>query len=110
MQKICDWVVFGELDWSPKVHDQVITRVDRDGREEGRDSVTAVFLFTEYGSDPTMMDVLGLKASQSHGIIDPFSGVGEQLSDESRIKKLAKNYLASLNKEVPVEENQEVNG
>ena len=63
-----------------------------------------------YGSDPTMMDVLGLKASQSHGIIDPFSGVGEQLSDESRIKKLAKNYLASLNKEVPVEENQEVNG
>ena len=103
LQKICDWVVFGELDWSPKVHDQVITRIDRDGREEGRDSVTAVFLFTEYGSDPTMMDVLGLKASQSHGIIDPFSGVGEQLSDESRIKKLAKNYLASLNKEVPVE-------
>lgn len=95
LQYATEWVVFGEFDWSPKVHEQVRTRVDRDGYSG--DGVTEVYPFINYGSDPTIMDMLGLKASQSQGIMDPFSGVGEQYSDESRVKKLAENYLKSLN-------------
>ena len=93
LQKICKVVIFGELDWSPPVHDQVITRVDRDGQPE---QVTAIFLVSDFGSDPVIIDVLGVKASQSHGIINPFSNMPEKFSDESRIKLLAKRFLDSL--------------
>lgn len=90
LQDRCRTVVIGELDWSPKVHDQVITRVDRDGQPE---QVTAYFLVSEYGSDPPIIDMLGMKASQSHGIIDPLTAIQEQYSDESRIRLLAESFL-----------------
>lgn len=91
LQKRCSTVIIGELDWSPKVHEQIIGRLDRPGQQE--DEVTAIYLFTNSGSDPTVMGVLGLKASQSKGIVDPMSGVVTVHSDESRIKKLAQSYL-----------------
>eukprot|EP01037_Dinobryon_pediforme_P011468 gene11468-11562_t len=81
LQHRCKMVVFGELDWSPKVHDQLIDRVDRDMQQE------------QYGSDPVIINLLGLKASQAHGIVNPFSTPGEQYSDESRMKLLAQQYL-----------------
>lgn len=90
LQYRCNNVVLGELDWSPKVHDQLIGRVDRDGREG---SVTAHFLVSEYGSDPVIINLLGLKASQAKGIVDPLSSVENQHSDDSRLKELAKQYL-----------------
>ena len=90
LQHRCKTVVFGELDWSPQVHHQVIGRVDRDGQ---KDQVTAIFLVSECGSDPLIIDMLGLKSSQSHNIIDPLKAVAEQYSDESRIKLLAQRYL-----------------
>ncbi len=90
LQGRCNIVVVGELDWSPKVHDQLIGRVDRDGQEK---QVTAIFLVSADGSDPLMIDVLGLKASQSANIIDPLESVGSQYSDESRLKLLAESYL-----------------
>lgn len=91
LQSRCKTVVIGELDWSPKVHDQVIGRVDRDGQE---DQVTAYFTVCDYGSDPAMIDVLGLKSSQSHGILNPLEAIPAQFSDESRIKILAQSFLA----------------
>jgi SNF2 family DNA or RNA helicase len=91
LQARCRTVVVGELDWSPKVHDQVIGRIDRDGQE---DQVTAYFLVCDYGSDPAMIDVLGLKSSQSHGILNPLEAIPAQFSDESRIKILAQSFLA----------------
>ena len=84
-------VVFGELDWSPKVHDQVIGRLDRPGQTK---PVTAYFLHADGGSDPLVVAMLGLKASQSKGIVDPLSGAEVVHSDESRIRLLAERYLA----------------
>lgn len=90
LQKRCKMVVIGELDWSPKVHDQLIGRVDRDGQEE---QVTAIFLVSEYGSDPPIIDMLGIKSSQSHNIMNPLQAVADQYTDESRIKLMAERYL-----------------
>lgn len=91
LQKRCRTVVIGELDYAPGVHSQLIGRIDRDGQD---DQVTAYFLVSEYGSDPVLIDVLGLKSSQAHGIVNPDEAVPEQHSDDSRIKKLAESFLA----------------
>lgn len=93
LQHRCSLVVIGELDWSPKVHEQLISRVDRDGNQY---QTTAIFLVCEEGSDPPMIDILGLKASQSHGIINPGAQLATQESDDSRIKIMAEKYLQSL--------------
>jgi len=91
LQSRCNTVIFAELDWSPMVMDQVIGRVNRDGQD---DQVTAIFLVTDCGSDPLIIDMIGIKASQSHGIMNPLdSGIQEQYSDETRIKLLAQKYL-----------------
>jgi superfamily II DNA or RNA helicase len=68
LQYRCHYVVYGELDHSPKIHDQVTARVDRPGQDT---QVTAVYLTSNTGSDPIMIETLGLKSSQMHGIIDP---------------------------------------
>lgn len=86
-------VVIGELDWSPKVHEQVIGRLDRPG--QGADEVTAIYLHTDEGSDPVIMEILGVKGSQARGITDPMAGVVQVHSDESRIRRLAERYLAA---------------
>lgn len=90
LQHRCKTVVIGELDWSPKVHDQVVGRVDRDGQQG---QVTVYYPVSEYGSDPVIIELLGLKSSQAHGIVDPLSAVPDQYTDESRIKKLAEYFL-----------------
>lgn len=91
LQKRARTIVFGELDWSPKVHEQCIARLDRPGQEE---QVDAIYLVSDSGSDPAIMGVLGLKSSQSHGIVDPLSAPSEQNADMSRIRALAEMYLA----------------
>jgi SNF2 family DNA or RNA helicase len=84
-------VVFGELDWSPGVHEQVKGRLNRDGQKE---QVTSIFLTTNNGTDPLMVDILGLKASQASGIMNPTGNEILQLtSDEDRIKLLAREIL-----------------
>lgn len=90
LQKRCKTVVIGELDWSPKVHDQLVARVDRDGQQ---DQVTAIFLVCDYGSDPVIIDLLGMKSSQAHGIVDPLTAPVSNISDDSRIKMLAQQFL-----------------
>lgn len=91
LQHMCNTVVYGELDYSPKVHDQLTGRVQRDGQQE---IVTAYYMVTAFGSDPVMIDILGLKSSQSHGIVNPFQEFMEQhTNDESRAKKMASLYL-----------------
>lgn len=83
--------VFGELDWSPGVHHQCIGRLDREGQTE---PVTAIYLVAEDGSDPPIMEVLGVKASQASNIIDPALGVQSTQSDDSRLKGLVDRYLS----------------
>lgn len=86
-------IVFGELDWSPKVHEQCTARLDRPGQEH---QVDAIYLVSDSGSDPAIIGVLGLKSSQSHGIVDPLSAPAEQNADATRIRQLAELYLGSL--------------
>jgi SNF2 family DNA or RNA helicase len=84
-------IVFGELDWSPGVHEQCIGRVHRDGQ---REPVVAYFLIAEHGSDPVMADVLGLKKQQIDGLRDPYADVVERLDGGgANVKKLAEEYL-----------------
>lgn len=91
LQGVARTVVIGELDWSPKVHDQLIGRVHRDGQGE---PCVAYFPVANSGSDPVVVDVLGLKAAQARGINDPDAPiVGEETSDPDRVKRLAQDFL-----------------
>lgn len=91
LQQRCATLIVGELDWSPKVHEQLEQRIDRDGQEN---PVMIIYPVSDGGSDPVMMDLCGLKNSQSDGIMDP-DGKNDinYGSDESRIKKLVQYYL-----------------
>lgn len=90
VQYRCSTVVIGELDWSPKVHEQLIGRVFRDGQTE---SVMVLYLVSEDGSDPLLIDMLGIKENQSRGILDPNSIQQPVHSDDSRMKALAELVL-----------------
>ena len=65
-------------------------RVRRDGQTE---ITTAVLLATDEGSDPPMMELLGVKRNQSEGIIDLGNIADIVETDESRMEKLAKYIL-----------------
>lgn len=91
LQEVCSTVVFGELDWSPGVHEQCIGRIFRDGQKK---PVFAYYLLSDEGSDPIIADVLGLKKQQIEGIRDPAADFIAQLQvDPDHIKKLAQQYL-----------------
>lgn len=92
LQHCCRTVVFGELDWSPAVHEQFIGRVLRDGQT---DPVAAYFLLSEEGSDPIVAHVLGLKREQIDGLRDLKPGDLERLdAGGANIRELAQQYLA----------------
>jgi SNF2 family DNA or RNA helicase len=91
LQEVCRTVVFGELDWSPGVHEQCIGRVYRDGQ---KDPVVAYFLVSEGGSDPVIADILGLKKAQIEGVRDPDAELIEKLeAPETGIRRLAESIL-----------------
>jgi SNF2 family DNA or RNA helicase len=93
LQHRCSTILIGELDWSPKVIEQIVGRLEREGQKE---QITVVYLNTYEGSDPPMVEVLGIKASQSNGIIDPGRQFEAKRSDKSRIQALASQYLNNL--------------
>lgn len=92
LQERCSTIVIGELDFSPQVHNQLIGRLDREGQ---LNPVMAIFLVSDSGSDPLIVDLLGLKSSQAQGVIDPHLGVQQIHSDDSRIQLLIQKYLKS---------------
>lgn len=90
LQHRCADVVHGELDWSREVHKQLAGRLRPHART---DAINEHFLIANGGSDPLIASVQGLKASQAHGIIDPGRELQSAVSDESRVKALARMYL-----------------
>ncbi len=92
LQEVCRTVVFGELDWSPGVHEQCIGRVYRD---QQKDPVIAYFLVSDEGSDPIIADVLGLKKAQIEGVRDPEASLIEKIEDapQEGIRRLAESIL-----------------
>lgn len=89
LQHVCRTVVFGELDWSPGVHEQCIGRVHRDGQP---DPVAAYFLVSEHGADPLMAEVLGIKRDQVDGVRGAVIGP-VRTDDGTGIRQLAEKYL-----------------
>lgn len=92
LQEGCNVMVFGELDWSPGVHDQCTGRPHRDGQ---REEVTAYYLVTDDGSDPVIADVLGLKRTQIEGIVNVGEGALLEKLDSggADVKRMAREYL-----------------
>lgn len=91
LQKVCCTAVIGELDWSPGVLEQCIGRVHRDGQGE---PVTAYYLVANDGSDPVMVDTLGLKKAQLDGVKEPFGDLTiPKEVDPHHIRRLAEDYL-----------------
>lgn len=88
----CRTVVFGELDWSPAVHEQCAGRLHRDGQAE---PVVAYFLIADSGADPIIADVLGVKREQLQGLRDPSGPTGLERLDTggAHIRKLAESFL-----------------
>lgn len=102
LQSACRTVVLAELDWSPAVHHQSIGRIHRDGQS---DPVVAYFLVADHGSDPIVIDVLGLKKEQIEGVVDPNVEIVEKLEvDGDRIKRLAASYLEQRGLVLPAAE------
>ena len=103
LQHVCSDVVFGELDWSPQVMEQVIGRLDREGQQN---PVTAYFLTIDDGSDPFILDVLSEKRAQHDGIVDGREAevsilAGSGVGHGDRIRELAESYLASTGEAAP---------
>ena len=96
LQERSSIVVIGELDWTAAAHNQLIGRLNRDGQKE---QVTAIYLVSETGSDPLIQALLGLKASQLEGIINPFAAPTKQFSDQRRVQLLAQRVL---NKQIKI--------
>ena len=91
LQYHCNDAVVGELDWSPQVHYQFFGRLRRPGQAK---QMNAHYLHTNWGSDPVLLEMLGIKADQSRGINDPGIAPKPRMTDESRLKVLAQHVLA----------------
>lgn len=102
LQRAANVVVFGELDWSPHVMDQVVARLDRDGQTK---HVQAYYLTIADGADPFMIGVLGDKRSQHDGLVEGKSAEASILETSSagkdRIRDMATAYLQSIGEEIP---------
>lgn len=91
LQKRCNTIVIGELDWAPVIYDQIIWRVDRPGQES--DEINVLFCVSDDGSDPVVMAVNAIKRDQSRGIHDPGERIEPVQADIAHIKMLAERYL-----------------
>lgn len=92
LQEVCSTLVFGELDWSPAIHHQVIGRFNRDGQDA---TVVAYYLTTDSGSDPVIADALELKRQQAGPLINPdgdFFTTAQ--NDPNKIRRLAESITA----------------
>lgn len=101
LQGYCNTVVFGELDWSPGVHEQCVGRVHRDGQDE---PCAAYFLLSDSGADPIMAEVLGVKREQIESVRNPDSALAERINTgENNIQRLARDFLARRGEKVLAE-------
>lgn len=99
LQGHCHTGVFGEIDWSPTVHEQCGGRLHRDGQD---DPCTVYFLLSDSGADPIMAEVLGLKRDQLEGVRNPDMALAERIdTGENSLKRLARDLLARRGESVP---------
>ncbi|MWV50085.1 ATP-dependent helicase [Rathayibacter sp. VKM Ac-2803] len=100
LQKVSRVAVFGELDWSPQVHEQAIGRLRRDGM--GDDPPIAYFLNSADGSDPPILEVLGVKRQQAEPLLSKDGKVFQNATtDPHRARRLAEQILGITRTETP---------
>lgn len=93
LQEVSKIAVFGELDWSPTMHEQCIGRLRRDGMDESG-NVVAYFMVSENGSDPMIADTLNVKRGQSEPFMDPNAKLVEGISHEtSKSQRMAEAFI-----------------
>lgn len=93
LQKVSRVGVFGELDWSPQVHEQAIGRLRRDGM--GEDPPVVYFLHSNQGSDPVLLETLQLKRQQSEPLVTADGKLfANATTDTNRGRALAEQVLA----------------
>lgn len=96
IQTVCNHIVHGELDYSPEVHKQCTGRLKRPGQTK---SVISIFPIAEGGSDPFITNILGLKDSQSTGIMNPNkSNIFKGTVNTQRVKELAQYFTNKYGK------------
>jgi SWI/SNF-related matrix-associated actin-dependent regulator of chromatin subfamily A-like protein 1 len=66
LQEVARVVVFAELDWSPAVHSQGEDRLHRDGQ---KNPVLCYYPVVDNGTDPEILELLGLKIAQFIGLM-----------------------------------------
>ena len=92
LQQVCSTGVFAELDWSPKVHDQALGRLARDGQ---LGEVLGYYLIADRGSDPKISEILDLKHQQAEQLARPDADtLTVAVPDEgTRVQALARSLL-----------------
>lgn len=101
LQEVCRLMVFGELDWSPGVHEQCMGRPHRDGQTK---PCAAYFLLSDSGADPIMADVLGVKREQIENVRNPDTALAERIeTGEGHLRRLAREFLAKRGVDAPKE-------
>lgn len=93
LQEACRAVVFGELDWSPAVHEQLLGRLRRG--EHTDDPVLAYFMVSNAGSDPVIAQMLNIKRMQAEPMRDPDRALIEPTPaiQADRMREMALDYL-----------------
>ncbi|TDX78697.1 helicase-like protein [Rathayibacter sp. PhB151] len=100
LQKVARVAVFGELDWSPEVHEQAIGRLRRDGMSE--DPPVAYFLNIAEGSDPVVLERLHLKRQQAEPLLSRDGELRQNSTpDPHRARRLAEQILGITRKDTP---------
>ncbi|GAA4923895.1 DEAD/DEAH box helicase [Nesterenkonia rhizosphaerae] len=88
LQGVCNVALFGELDWSPGVHKQLLGRLHRPGQTS---PVTGYFCVSDYGADPIMMDALDVKRIESELLVN-----GPEAADAGTETGTTPNQLRKL--------------
>ena len=99
LQAVCNNMVIVEPDWSPSRHAQIIGRLDRPGQNF---PVYVNFLMIDDGSDPPIMEMLGMKRAMRDGVVDLVRPEEKDLVEipTGRIAAMAESYLANKKKAV----------
>lgn len=93
LQGVCRVALFGELDWSPGVHKQLLGRLHRPGQTQ---PVTGYFCVSDYGADPVMLDALDIKTIEADLIVNGTSSTVEEIDQDAqknRLRKMAEEAL-----------------
>jgi hypothetical protein len=90
LQEKCSVAVFGELDWSPGIHEQCVGRLWRDGQDG---TVVAYYLVSDAGTDPLMTEVLGLKSQEANALRGDEQLFNSTASSTDRVRRLAAAVL-----------------